>query len=74
MKKCLMKKIIFFYIQKKNVKQIASKVQRLRKKHVKDIKIFLKKKKTKIEKKFEIDTKMSLKKKSKNYVCEENSI
>ena len=36
--------------------------------HVKNVKIFLKKKKTKGKKRFETDRKISLKKKNENYV------
>ena len=42
--------------------------ERLRMKHVKDIKIFLKKKKIKDKKRFETDTKIFLKNKSRNYL------
>ena len=42
--------------------------EKLQKKHVKDIKIFLKKKKIKDEKRSEIDIKIFQKKKYRNYV------
>ena len=58
-----MKKIKFFSTYKKMVNKYQKHKEKLKKKHVKDIKIFLKKKKMKGEKRSEIDIEILQKRK-----------